>query len=92
MSLKEKLNFLRENKAWKCMSKWEALDEHESTWRTNGLHDLKYQVIGTKALFDDDGGEGGLGRGRATKITVNVQLNGNHWSNDKCGIEYLPGP
>ena len=37
MTLEEKLGFLRENKSWKCMVKWEVLKEHEETWKTNGL-------------------------------------------------------
>jgi len=45
MSLHQKLSFLRTNKKWKCMVKWEALDEHETTWRTNGLANLTYDIL-----------------------------------------------
>lgn len=93
MSLNEKLNMLREHKEWKCMVKWEALEEHESTWRTNGLADLSYTVLKKEDL--DEGKSHGtpgsiLGdyRSRATKVTVDVKLNGNHWTNDKCGADY----
>lgn len=43
MNLKSKLQFLRENKVWKCMNKTEVLEEHASTWNANGLSSLKYQ-------------------------------------------------
>jgi len=45
MSLKEKLNFLRVNKQWKCYVKWVTLEEHEKTWKTNGLTDLTYAIL-----------------------------------------------
>lgn len=80
MSLKEKLDFLRENKSWKCMVKWEAADEHATTWKINGLADLKYQLLSTTSLHDS---------GKASKITVDVKLNGDHWSNDKAGVDFL---
>eukprot|EP00565_Helicotheca_tamesis_P005593 CAMPEP_0185742010 /NCGR_PEP_ID=MMETSP1171-20130828/39257_1 /TAXON_ID=374046 /ORGANISM="Helicotheca tamensis, Strain CCMP826" /LENGTH=377 /DNA_ID=CAMNT_0028414007 /DNA_START=25 /DNA_END=1155 /DNA_ORIENTATION=- len=82
MSLKEKLSFLRSNRSWKCMVKWEAMEEHEKTWRTNGLVDLVYEVLKMeKGIYGYKSKEE---KGRATKITVDVKLNGNHWANDKC--------
>ncbi|KAL7548254.1 hypothetical protein ACHAWF_011542 [Thalassiosira exigua] len=85
MDLKTKLSFLKQNKAWKCMVKWEALDEHPTTWKTNGLADLSYNILMMKRLDKDDGGEA-----KATKLTTDVKLNGNHWANEKCGVDYLP--
>jgi len=85
MTLKEKLSFLKQNKSWKCMVKWEALDEHERTWKTNGLADLSYQVLHKTNL--DSNHE----PGKMTKISVDVKLNGNHWLNDKCGVDYVGG-
>ena len=82
MTLQDKLQFLRQHKEWKCMVKWEALEEHAQTWRQNGLADLQYKVLDTQALD---------GKGKATKITVDVQLNNNHWANDKCGLDYMGG-
>lgn len=99
MDLKEKLSFLRTNRNWKCMVKWEALEEHEKTWKTNGLADLSYKVLEMVDLDKgkkpkSQGGSDGDGNGlpyksRATKITVDVKLNGNHWANDKCGMDYV---
>ncbi len=104
MDLKEKLNFLRTNRNWKCMVKWEALEEHNKTWRTNGLADLSYKVlkmvdldkdmvnlqqqqqVKSKSVGDNDDIPV---KSRATKITVDVKLNGNHWSNEKCGMDYV---
>ncbi|KAL3773416.1 hypothetical protein ACHAWO_004861 [Cyclotella atomus] len=85
MSLHDKLAFLKQNKEWKCMVKWEALDEHKTTWRTNGLADLNYDIKGLNKLDKDDPGES-----KVTLLTVDVKLNGDHWSNEKCGVDYLP--
>ena len=106
MSLGEKLSFLKSNRTWKCMVKWEALEEHEKTWRNNGLADLKYSVLKMEDLDKGSTGGGssstststsaqgnsGLGIGaksRATKITVDVKLNGNHWANEKCSMDFV---
>lgn len=62
------------------MVKWEALDEHESTWKQNGLKDLRYSVLSTTSL-DPNGN-------KATKISCDVELNGDHWSNAKCGVDF----
>ena len=80
MTLKEKLAFLRANKEWKCMVKWELAEEHEKTWKTNGLADLKYAVLQTQNLNDSE---------HATKITVDVKMNGNHWTNEKAGVDFM---
>lgn len=88
MDLKEKLSFLRENRNWKCMVKWEALAEHDKTWRHNGLADLRYQVLKLKNL-DPSNVKHADGRSRSTMVTVDVKLNGNHWANDKCGMDYV---
>lgn len=50
--------------------KWELWKEHESTWRTNGLADLKYKVVDKRHLCDTH---------RAMMVTVDVKLN-DHWS------------
>lgn len=44
MNLDQKLDFLRAHKEWKCLDKWERLETHNATWRTNGLKDLNYVV------------------------------------------------
>jgi hypothetical protein len=67
------------------MVKWEALEEHETTWKANGLADLSYDIMKLARLHKDDGGES-----KATKLTTDVKLNGNHWANEKCGVDYLP--
>ena len=83
MTLEEKLSFLRQHKEWKCMVKWEALKEHEQTWKTNGLSDLSYKMLETKPLDTNNR------ISKATLVTVDVKLNGNHWANDKCGIDFM---
>lgn len=82
MNIDEKMAFLRQNRDWKCMVKWELLEEHEKTWKTNGLADLRYTVMKQTPLDD---------KKKSTKITVDVKLNGNHWGNDKAGIDYMGG-
>mgnify|MGYP003865582359 CR=1 FL=1 len=81
LSLDEKLGMLRENRSWKNAVKWETADEHERTWRTNGLADLEYEHIETVDLEP---------LGRATKSAVDVQPNGDHWTNDRARVDYLP--
>lgn len=43
MNLKNKLQFLRDHKIWKCMNKTEVLEEHSSSWMRNGLSSLDYK-------------------------------------------------
>jgi len=83
MNLDEKLSFLRSHKSWKCMVKWEALDEHETTWKSNGLKDLQYKIHSVSKISNSGD--------KASKITCDIQLNGNHWSNEKCGVDYMGG-
>lgn len=44
LNLDEKLNYLRENEL-KFMKKREALEEHENTWKINGLNDVNYTEL-----------------------------------------------
>jgi hypothetical protein len=55
-------------------------EEHESTWKTNGLADLTYKIVSTEPLDDAK---------LSSKYTVQVGLNGNHWTNAKAGIDYV---
>jgi hypothetical protein len=77
MTVEEKMNFLRQHKSWKCMVKWELKDEHESTWKTNGLSSLSYTIVGTTNLHESK---------KATKVTTDIKLNGDHWTNAKAGV------
>ena len=43
LNLEEKLEYLKENEL-KFMQKREALAEHESTWKTNGLSSMRYSL------------------------------------------------
>lgn len=82
MDLQEKLGFLRQNKEWKCMTKWECLDEHQTTWKTNGMADLKYKVLSKEFIADTNE--------KASMIHTDVLLNGQHWSNEKSAVDYMP--
>jgi hypothetical protein len=74
MDLTTKLEFLRGKKNWKCNNKWEALEEHDKTWRTNGLADLSYKVESKEENLQ--------GVKNACLVSVDVQLNpDNHWTN-----------
>jgi predicted O-methyltransferase YrrM len=50
MNLKDKLGYLKQ-KRLKNMTKWELRKEHSSTWKLNGLSNLKYRLLNYK----DDG-------------------------------------
>jgi len=80
MDINEKMEFLRQHKDWKCQVKWEMKDEHAATWKTNGLVDLKYSLQKETPLDKD---------GKATKLTVEVKLNGNHWTNEKAAMDFI---
>ena len=90
MDLHTKLGFLKQNAEWKCMVKWEALEEHEKTWKVNGLADLNYDILKIERMDKDDDDANDDGSSKVTKLTTDVKLNGTHWANDKCGTEYLP--
>ena len=47
LTLQQKLDYLRENDL-KFMKKKEALSQHESTWRQNGLNNLNFRMISLK--------------------------------------------
>ena len=64
------MQYLRQNKHLKCNVKWELLEENKTTWKWNGLSDLKYKLLGEEALGD-----------HGTKVKVDIELNG-HWAND----------
>jgi hypothetical protein len=49
------------------------LEEHEATWKTNGMSNLKYNVLERKFLDD---------------IRTDVLLNGNHWANAKSSMDF----
>ena len=61
MDLKQKLDFLREHKEWKCADKWERLEANEKNWRENGLSDLNFRVLLSANLGE-----------KATKYTVEL--------------------
>jgi hypothetical protein len=80
MDLTTKLNYLRENQLLKCNNKKELLDEHESTWQTNGLNAFcspEQQFYLEEVQFLSD---------FCVKITVELTLNNGHWSDLRCGI------
>ena len=60
----------------------------------NGLADLNYDVLKIERMDKDDDdvnvGTGGEGSSKVTKLTTDVKLNGKHWSNERCGVDYLP--
>ena len=81
MSLDQKITYLRGHHEWKCQKKRELLGEHKDTWKINGLHDLgdvNKMIIHIQVLNN-----------YCEKITVNIGLNGNHWSNNECSLDFV---
>ena len=56
------------------MNKSEVLAEHGDTWSINGLHNLNYAEISSRALSD-----------HCIKIKVDVLLN-DHWTDMVCRL------
>lgn len=75
MTLNDKLAFLRQHRDWKCQKKWEVLDEHKKTWQTNGLFDLKFNILKETKMSN-----------YCTKYTVDILLNSGHWTDSECFI------
>jgi len=75
-SLTEKLQFLRERSTLKCMNKNEMLEEHQETWRSNGLSSLNYKELYLVKIGDND-------NACSKKVTVDILLN-DHWSDLVC--------
>lgn len=80
MSLSEKLKFLKDNSDWKCMYKTELLKMHASTWKNNGLSNLKYSVIRRIPNCENGHGE---------TIVVNVMENSDD-ADQWAGIDFNP--
>ena len=64
-----------QHKLWQCMNRYELKDEHETSWRSNGLIDLSYELLKRTELDRF-----------CSKVTVDVKLNG-HWSDCMCGVD-----
>ncbi|KAJ1421893.1 nucleotide-diphospho-sugar transferase [Ochromonadaceae sp. CCMP2298] len=75
MGIHKKMAFLKANRVLKCMNKTEVLQEHVQTWKSNGLSNLHYTEISREAPNDT-----------CTKVTVDVELNRGHWTDDRSGI------
>jgi hypothetical protein len=79
MNLTQKLGFLKSNPDLKCNIKRELLDEHQQTWKTNGLNTLDYQVISITTFMNEN----------CKKVLVDVKLNktDNLKSNEYSGVK-----
>ena len=75
-NLQQKLNFLRENKALKCLNKTELLKQYRVPVMENGLSTLHYKEI--KQYTDK--------KTNTTTVLVDV-LQNNHWTDNVCGID-----
>lgn len=57
------------------MQKNEVLSEHEATWGTNGLSDLRYTIVENTSLSE-----------HTKRVLVNLHLNG-HWTDERSGVD-----
>lgn len=83
MNLKTKLTYLKTNQELKCPFKTELLDEHEGTWKRNGLNSLNYSILDREDIMPD------RNLGIATKITVDVMLNGEK-TDEYSSMSFIP--
>jgi hypothetical protein len=72
-NLKEKLDYLRNNKSLKCLNKQELLRKHRIPAKTNGISSLNYNEL-FREMKD-----------HVIKVTVDV-LENDHWTDNVCGI------
>lgn len=80
MDLKTKLTYLKTHSILKCNNKKELLQEHVSTWQRNGLSNFRgaeHQYFIEEREYIGD---------YCVKITVELSLNNNHWSDARSGI------
>lgn len=52
--LDEKLQVLRKNREWKCMDKWEKIEEDKTNWKENGLRQSynRYKLLSFETVDD----------------------------------------
>jgi len=98
MTIDQKMTHLKANSHWKCMNKWELLEEHTSSWSKNGLSNLNYQIIHQDDSFSltqsssnsnssSSNNNSSTHVSFSTKIQVNIRLNEPfHWTNLRCDI------
>ena len=89
MNLESKLQYLRENQLLKCNNKKELLQEHESTWQTNGLASFHRYLKNQPPYYLE---ERIVLSNYTEKFTVELSLN-HHWSDDVCheqDLQYIP--
>ena len=87
MTLKEKLALLRKqntdsegsDNTWKCMVKNELLNEHETTWRNNGLYHRGQDGQRKRTRLYARSKEDVHPSGFASKITVELLPNNDKW-------------
>jgi len=75
-NLSQKLTYLRDNKALKCLNKTELLKEHRMKPANNGLSTLHYKEIKRTKLAKKN----------TTIISVDVLPN-HHWTDNVCAID-----
>jgi hypothetical protein len=75
-NLEQKLKYLRENKALKCLNKTELLKQYRVPVMENGLSTVQYREIKQTSRKKNN-----------TTIVVVDVLQNNHWSDNVCGID-----
>ena len=97
MDLTEKLGFLRKHSEWKNLQKNELEAEHSSTWKKNGLSNLKYEIVTTTSSFSLSQSSSSAPEGSSDvefehteRVTVNVLLNGTEHGDYAAGRDYMP--
>ena len=79
MNLIQKLDYLKENKL-KCMNKQEVLAEHKTTWKINGLKNIKYKILQQNSCNKE------MNNTICEHIIVQVLLN-NHWTDNRANLD-----
>jgi hypothetical protein len=83
-SIRDKIKLLQKHNNWRNPCLLGLIFEHFYTWKYNGLSDLysSTKIISTNPIptlaLDPQSNS------KVTKITINLGLNNNHWTNSKA--------
>ena len=82
MDAGQKMDLLFSNRQWMNVEQQRLIKDQaiDDEWKRNGLSTLEYEVLSVASIHES---------GTATKVTVDVKLNGDHWTNGLSAVNYV---